>query len=133
MRNEIWTPDRHLELTLTVGDHRKDRDLAARPRGRRDGNRGHDWAGHFPDAFVIAHAPTVGGEDGDHFRHIHRATAADGDDETGIRFPIEGMGGLYGLHTGVGFYVGEGICRDTRVAEKPQDAVKDAGFGNAGI
>jgi len=43
------------------------------------------------------------------------------------------MGSLHSLHTRVGLYVGEGICRNTRVAEKPQDAVNDAGFGNAGI
>src|SRR5439155_24073631 len=82
-----------LDLSLRIRDHRPERGLAARPRGRgHSDKRGDARRDRGAAVLVLDDRATVDDLDADRLRRVHRAPAAEGDETVAAGFDVRGFG-----------------------------------------
>lgn len=80
----------HFDVGICIADEGEGLGFASGPGGGGDADEGEHWVGGFADAPVVFDSAAAGVEEVDSFRAIHGATAAETDEEVGLKGLGEG-------------------------------------------
>ena len=123
----------HFQVALLVGDQRVGLGLAAGAGGGGHGDGRQHRLGGLAEAAVVGHLAAVGQDEVDALGTVHRAAAADADDQVDAQRPREDDAGLHVPVSRVRFDVVEDEDLQARLADRLDGALRVAGGFEAGI